>query len=186
VGGAKGGANAPGEAWPPSPLAALAARRRASSQRRAVARRAIWLSAWTFARPRHTLRRQKAALCAAGKARAKTPERAGATPPPAPLRGPGSDPGGGRSCPILLLAATVSRRQTSRQTARGGLSTAMRPVVALVVVAFCRCLSDRSAIEEMPQSARVAVQLGPETRATTMRRSGYRMGIHASDRSAAT
>ena len=44
-------------------------------------------------------RRHRAARCAARKARAETPERAGATPPPAPLRGPGSDPGGGRSCP---------------------------------------------------------------------------------------
>ena len=45
----------------------------------------------------HAARSEKAALCAAREARAETPERAGATPPPAPLCGPGSDPAGGRS-----------------------------------------------------------------------------------------
>ena len=92
-----------GEAWPPSPLAGLTARRRASSQRRAVARRAIWLSAWTFGptRPRR-LKAEGGALCRQ-KGAGKITERAGATPPPAPLRGPGSDPGGGRSCPICYF-----------------------------------------------------------------------------------
>ena len=73
--------HAPGEAWPPSPLPAFAARRRAYSQRRAVARRAIWLSALTFARPAHGARRADGgALCrpkGAGNSR-----RAGRDSPP--------------------------------------------------------------------------------------------------------
>jgi hypothetical protein len=101
-----------------------------------------------------------------------------------PLRGPGSDPGGVAPA-LFATTATVSRRQTSRPTARGGLSTAMRPVVALVVVACRHCLLDRSATEEMPQIARVAVLFEPETRVRTSRRSGCRTGIHASDRTAA-
>ena len=84
------------------------------------------------------------------QARAETPERAGATPPPAPLRGPGSDPRGVAPA-LVATTATVPSRQTNRRTARGGLSTAMRPIVPSVSIARSRCLSDRSATEEMPQ-----------------------------------
>jgi hypothetical protein len=42
--------------------------------------------------------------CAAPDRRPKTAERAGATPPPGLLRSPGSDPEGGRSCPLFQTA----------------------------------------------------------------------------------
>jgi hypothetical protein len=52
---------------------------------------------------------------------------------------------------LVATTATVPSRQTNRRTARGGLSTAMRPIVPSVFVAQSRCLSDRSATEAMPQ-----------------------------------
>ena len=52
---------------------------------------------------------------------------------------------------LVATTATVPSRQTNRRTARGGLSTAMRPIVPSVFIARSRCLSDRSATEEMPQ-----------------------------------
>ena len=80
-----------------------------SSQRRAVTRRAIWLSPHDFARARRrACDVEKAAPCAAARGERRTAERAGATPTPGPLRSPGSDPGGGRSCP---LCQTAGRRR---------------------------------------------------------------------------
>jgi hypothetical protein len=46
---------------------------------------------------------------------------------------------------LVATTATVPSRQTHRRTARGGLSTAMRPIVPSVLIARSRGLSDRSA-----------------------------------------
>ena len=147
--GAKGGASAPGEAWPPSPLAALAARRRAPSQRRDA------LAPSGCRRGRsldhdHGLRLHKAALCAAEKARAKL--QSGQERPPRRRRyaAPALTPRGVAPA-LVATTATVPSRQTNRRTARGGLSTTMRPIVPSLFIARSRCPSDRSATEEMSQ-----------------------------------
>ena len=64
---------------------------------------------------------------------------------------------------LVATPSTMSSRQTNRRTARGGLSTASGRR-HLSVFARCRCLSDRSATEEMPQIARVAVLFGRQKR----------------------
>ena len=75
------------------------------------------------------------------------PERRGQKPqsgqerPPRRRRyaAPALTPRGGRSCPSCYYGYGSSR-QTDRRTARGGLSTARRPIVVFSFVAWSRCL----------------------------------------------
>ena len=77
--------------------------RNALRGRRRVARRVIWLSPHDFAPKAEGARSARAAFFAALTACAGTAERAGATPLPALRCSPGSDPLGGRSCPLCVF-----------------------------------------------------------------------------------
>jgi hypothetical protein len=174
VWGAKGGASTPGEAWPLSPLAGLSARRRASSQRaRTGASRHLVVGVDVRPDPDHDAESRRRRVCAARRARAKS--QSGQERPRRRRRcaAPALTPEGVAPA-LFATSAKVPRRQTSRQMARGGLSTPMRPDVALVVRACHRCLLTDRPLKRCHKTARVAVQFGPETPVATSRRSGGR------------
>jgi hypothetical protein len=116
--------------------------------------------------PDHDAKSGRRRVCAARRARAKS--QSGQERPPRRRRSaaPSLTPEGVAPA-LFATSAKVPRRQTSRQMARGGLSTAMRPVVALVVRACHRCLLTDRPLKRCHKTARVAVQFGPETRVAT-------------------
>jgi hypothetical protein len=148
--GATGGASAPGEAWPP--------RRSPQSPHEDV-------------RPLSGAQGRVALSgCRRGRSLDHAPTGHGTRRRVVPPEGRGQKPQSGQERPprrrryaapaltprrvapaLVATTATVPSRQTNRRTARGGLSTAMRPIVPSVFVAQSRCLSDRSATEAMPQ-----------------------------------
>jgi hypothetical protein len=144
--GATGGASAPGEAWP---LRRLPQSPHDNVRPRSGPSRHLVVGV-DVARPRPAGRRHRAARCAARRPRAETPERAGATPRLRRYAAPALTPRG--VAPALVdTTKTIPSRQPNRRPARGGLPTAMRPIVPSVFIERCRCLSDRSAAEETPQ-----------------------------------
>ena len=99
----------------------------------AMARRVIWLARRISRRRRNGAGSARAAVFAALTAGGVDAERAGATPPPEPLRGPGSDPGGGSLLPAP--PGTTYRRETGDEPrdsrCRSGAHGAPEPHVHL-------------------------------------------------------